>query len=355
MSRKKLFLSLFKKLPIEKLIDIDSSIAGDDIIPNLEEMNTFLEKFKIDREMYSSKYDCFMQIEDYIEKNNLEYLTYFDVKYPRKLREIAQAPRLLYYKGNLDVMDMISIAVVGSRKPSNYGIWATNKFLKDLVSSGFCVISGMAAGIDKFAHQGALENNGKTICVLGSSITKPYPKANSRLMYKVIDSGGLVMSEYSDLSSIVPANFAYRNRIVSGLSDGILIVEAGMKSGTLITADYGLEQGKNIFAIPGNIDSVSSIGTNNLIKQGAQLVTSINDILDVYGIGYENVNIGKDIDLLSEIEKTIYTCIRNKGLCTADMIAMDTLLNIKDVTGILNILDIKSFINYDGHVASIKT
>ena len=356
MSRKKLFLSLFKKLSIERLANIDSTIEEDNKIPSIEEMNDSINSSIVDNELYSSKYDYFIQIENYIEKNNLNYLTYFDDKFPQKLREIAQAPRLLYYKGNLDNIGALSIAIVGTRKPSNYGIWAANKFSKELASNGFCVISGMASGIDKFAHQGALESDGKTICVLGSSITKPYPKTNSKLMQSVIDSGGLVISEYSDLSPIIPANFAYRNRIVSGLSDGILIIEAGMKSGTLITADFGLEQGKNIFAVPGSIDSVSSIGTNNLIKQGAQLVTCVNDILEAYGMDYGNVVTGsKDMSSLSEIERTIYGCIQSKGICTPDMISIHTSLNIKDVTGILNILDIKSFINYDGHIASIKT
>ena len=341
MSRKKLFLSLFKKLSIERLAYIDSTIEEDNKIPSIEEMNDSINSSIVDNELYSSKYD---------------YLTYFDDKFPQKLREIAQAPRLLYYKGNLDNIGALSIAIVGTRKPSNYGIWAANKFSKELASNGFCVISGMASGIDKFAHQGALESDGKTICVLGSSITKPYPKTNSKLMQSVIDSGGLVISEYSDLSPIIPANFAYRNRIVSGLSDGILIIEAGMKSGTLITADFGLEQGKNIFAVPGSIDSVSSIGTNNLIKQGAQLVTCVNDILEAYGMDYGNMVTGsKDMSSLSEIERTIYGCIQSKGICTPDMISIHTSLNIKDVTGILNILDIKSFINYDGHIASIKT
>ncbi len=355
MSRKKIFLSLFKKCNIEELAYIDSSINDEGYIPTYEDMISISNCSEIDNKMYISKYSSFTQIEEYLYKNNLGVLTYFDEKYPQKLRNIAQAPRMVFYKGNLDILNTLSMAIIGTRKPSNYGIWATKKFSRELSLKGFCVISGMASGIDKYAHEGALESDGKTICVLGSSISKPYPKTNTKLMEKVINSGGLVISEYSDIKPILPVNFAYRNRIVSALSDGILIIEAGMKSGTLITADFGLEQGKNIFAIPGSIDSVSSIGTNNLIKQGAQLVTNTNDILEMYDMNFNSYELDdKNIDNLSETEKNIYNYIRTKGLCTADLISINTAINIKDVIGVLNILDIKSIINYDGHIASIK-
>ncbi len=356
MNRKKLFLSLLKKLAIDELIQLDSKFTDNVNLPKFEDIGLMIPGFKEHKISYELALEDFYKTEEYLEINNINYISFLDLNYPSKLRHIGQNPKLLYYKGDLSLCESkICIAIVGTRKPSNYGVWAAKKFSSELSSNDICIVSGMAAGIDKYAHEGAFEQEGKTICVLGSTIDKPYPKSNSRLMQNVIDDKGLVISEYGIINPIIPANFAYRNRLVSGLSDGVLIIEAGMKSGTLITADFALEQGKNIFAIPGSIDSRSSIGTNNLIKQGAQLVTCVEDILNIYNIkryiGDSNQDIIKN---LSKVEVEIYNYIREKGLCSADMISLHTSINIKDVLGILNILDIKSIINYDGYIASLK-
>lgn len=356
MDRKKLFLSLLKKLTIEEMLDLCSKFKEESNIPTYDDIRLTISSYNESKISYENTLEDFYKTEEYLENNNINFISYLDINYPKKLRHISQSPKLLYYKGDLTLCESkFSIAIVGTRKPSNYGIWAAKKFSKELSSNSICIISGMASGIDKYAHEGAYLEIGKTICVLGSTIDKPYPKANSRLMESIINSGGLVLSEYGNINPIIPANFAYRNRLVSGLSDGILIIEAGMKSGTLITADFGLEQGKNIFAIPGSIDSSSSIGTNNLIKQGAQLVTSIDDILNVYDIKRSSIDFDEDlIKNLSITEVNIYNFIKEKGLCSADMISLQTSINIKDVLGILNILDIKSIINYDGYIASLK-
>lgn len=203
-----------------------------------------------------------------------------DGSYPYLLREISDPPITLYVKGDWRAcFDAPCVAVVGSRRCSTYGENASLMLSRDLAERGICVVSGLARGIDSAAHRGAIEAKGKTIAVLGTGIGQVYPKENARLVDEILDSGGAVVSQFPLLTPPIPENFPYRNRIISGLSLGVLIVEASERSGSLITARLAIEQNREVFAVPGNITSKNSFGTNYLIKSGAKLVQQWQDVV----------------------------------------------------------------------------
>ena len=217
--------------------------------------------------------------EKYILKNDIKIINISDDNYPAKLKNIYAPPITIFAKGDISLLNSKSIAIVGSREPSKYGIYVAEKFSKELSKEGITIVSGLARGIDTFAHVGALSSFGKTIAVLGSGIDVVYPKENAKY-YREISEKGLIISEYIVGTAPESKNFPQRNRIISGLSDGVLVVEARKNSGTMITTDFALEQGKELYVIPGNITSNLSAGTNNLIKEGAKLVTDLYEILE---------------------------------------------------------------------------
>ena len=202
-------------------------------------------------------------------------------EYPELLKGIYDAPLKLYTLGNKEILKQLNIAIVGSRTATEYGKKIAYQISKDLSNNGINIISGLAIGIDSYAHLGALQSNsiGKTIAVLGSGLDEMYPKQNIELAKQIIKQGGCIITEYPLGTKPEKMHFPQRNRIISGLSKGVLVVEASEKSGSLITADFALEQGREVFAVPGNILNSTSAGTNNLIKQGAKLVTTYEDIL----------------------------------------------------------------------------
>ena len=206
-------------------------------------------------------------------------MTLGDADYPQALRWIPEPPPVLYVWGTLRPEDSLAVAVVGSRKPSPYGQLTAQRLSAELAQYGFTVVSGLARGVDSLAHQGALRAGGRTIAVLGSGINVVYPPEHRRL-YEAIRAQGAVVSEFPFDTKPDRWNFPRRNRIISGLTLGILVVEASDQSGSLHTARHALEQGREVFAVPGRIDVASSRGTNNLIKRGAKLVEGITDILE---------------------------------------------------------------------------
>jgi len=206
-------------------------------------------------------------------------MTLGDADYPQALRWIPEPPPVLYVWGTLRPEDSLAVAVVGSRKPSPYGQLTAQRLSAELAQYGFTVVSGLARGVDSLAHQGALRAGGRTIAVLGSGINVVYPPEHRRL-YEAIRVQGAVVSEFPFDTKPDRWNFPRRNRIISGLTLGILVVEASDRSGSLHTARHALEQGREVFAVPGRIDVASSRGTNNLIKRGAKLVEGITDILE---------------------------------------------------------------------------
>lgn len=210
--------------------------------------------------------------------NNIKICSYFDKEYPNRLKHIYNPPWVLYMKGNFQLMHERKIlSVVGTRNPTNYGESAIKRILPRLVENEYVIVSGLAAGIDTYAHQAAMKGKGKTIAVLGGGLFQIYPKENVPLALQMMKEQ-LVISETPPFQKPEPWMFPLRNRIISGISDGALVIEAKEKSGSLITAYQALEQGKEVFALPGNITSPSSVGTNQLIQEGAKLVLTFQDI-----------------------------------------------------------------------------
>ncbi len=222
----------------------------------------------------------------------IEEITINSKEYPEKLRNIYDAPQKIYVLGNKQLLKRLGIAVVGARKATMYGKKIAYKISGELAENGINIISGLAVGIDTCAHLGAIQaqnsknikenlNIGKTIAVLGSGIDNIYPKENTELARRIIKTGGCIISEYPLGSKPERLHFPQRNRIMSALSDGILVVEASKSSGSLITAEFALEQGKEVFSIPGDITREQSQGCNELIKDGAIIITSTQEILDI--------------------------------------------------------------------------
>jgi DNA processing protein len=216
---------------------------------------------------------------DQIEKQGITFLTIQDERFPRNLKEIYDPPPFLYVKGELREEDNLSLAMVGSRNASSYGKAMTKRLSRTLTERGFTIVSGLARGIDSCAHKGALEGGGRTLAVLGSGIDLIYPWENKGLAEEITLHGAIV-SEFSFGTQPEAINFPPRNRIISGLSLGTVIVEASFRSGSLITARMALEQGREVFAVPGNVDSPWSKGTNRLIKEGAKLIVDPDDIIE---------------------------------------------------------------------------
>ncbi len=245
-----------------------------------KDKKTLLKIFKEPKEIYKTTKK---ELEKIISNQELvELILSQDIKKEAKyiLKEIEDKPLVLYTKGNYKLLNKENkIAVIGSRECSEYGKKITLKFSYLLARKNYIIVSGMAKGIDSYAHKGALIAKGKTIVVLGSGINYIYPKENEKLYNEIIEKEGLIISEHPLSRKPIPEYFPYRNRIISGLADKILVTEAGKRSGSMITVNYALEQGKNIYSIPGNITSYKSEGTNLLIKEGAFLVTSLEDIL----------------------------------------------------------------------------
>lgn len=282
-----------------------------------------------------------------LEKNNINTITLLDESYPKSLKNIYDSPYVLYIKGQILKEDELAIAVVGSRKSTSYGKWACEKFTKELAELGVTIVSGLAIGIDTIAHRTALNEGGRTIGVLGCGIDIIYPQKN-KYLYDEISEKGAIISEFPLGTPPLPYNFPQRNRIISGLSMGVVVIEAQEKSGSLITANHALEQGKEVFALPGNINSIFSRGTNKLIKDGAKLLLDIEDIIEEFPCLVEknlmkNVN-NIDYSSLSETERKVIDLLK-EGPLYIDIIAYKTGLDISTVNSILTILELKGFIS----------
>jgi len=206
-------------------------------------------------------------------------INFSDSGYPDNLKNIYDPPKALHVLGEIESEDKFAVAIVGSRRASYYGLAQAERFGAELAGKGITVVSGMARGIDSAAHRGALKAGGRTIAVIGSGFNNIYPEENKGLAEEIAKNGA-VISEFPVDTKPWPQNFPQRNRVISGLSLGVLVIEAAKNSGALITADFALEQGREVFALPGKIDSGNSFGTNELIKQGAKLITCADEILE---------------------------------------------------------------------------
>lgn len=270
-------------------------------------------------------------------------------EYPDSLREIQGSPRELYCIGDISLLKTPCAAIVGSRRYTIYGRQTALMIGKMLAGRGITVVSGMAKGIDSFAHQGALsKQEGKTIAVLGTAIGKPYPASNAALMEE-IEEKGLVISEYPPDFPGSQYGFPARNRIISGLSKSVIVVEAGLKSGSLITAQIAGDQGKTVFAVPGNINSQFSIGTNLLIRDGAYPLVVVDDVIREMGVQSLNIGtFGEDEEgfpvEMDDDEKKLYSEIRQEQGISPDALSEKVELPISKINGILTVMEIKGAI-----------
>ncbi len=276
-------------------------------------------------------------IEMEMKKYGIIPISRFDLDYPETLLCLSDAPLVIYTIGKLSKLD--AVAIVGARKASYYGLWVAKNIAKKLAEYNFQVVSGMALGIDCAAHQGALEGLGHTTAVLGCGPDICYPQSNRKTFEAIIEKGALI-SEFPPGTKPFPNNFPRRNRLISALSKVVIVAEAGLNSGSLITADFALEQGKEVFSVPGNINSIFSLGTNKLIKDGANPLIKIDDIIHELGITTEekisNENLCLGID-----EKLIYELVLQSGEISVDELSQKSKKTVSQIKGIVSILEIK--------------
>ena len=280
-------------------------------------------------------------------KSGLKIITLFCQDYPQALKNIPGRPIVLYVSGNLTDQDNLAFGIVGSRGASFYGLNSAEKFAAELSACGLTIVSGMARGVDTYAHRGALKVKGRTIAVMGSGFSNIYPAQNADLA-KDISLSGAVISEFPMETKPLAQNFPRRNRLISGLSRGVLITEAARNSGALITADFALEQGREVFALPGRIDSTGSIGANALLKQGAKLVTCCEDILEELNLAVVNK---KESVLPPENQKIVcaddesmlYGCISRQPVAIDDLMEK-TSLSTSQISGLILKLQFKKLI-----------
>lgn len=214
----------------------------------------------------------------YMKENNIKIININEREYPQTLKEIYDPPISLYVKGNIEKLNNKNIGIVGCRECTTYGKKSAEYFAYNLSKQNINIVSGLAKGIDSYAHLGSL-NTGNTIAVLGNGLDMIYPKENLELANEIVKRGGTIISEYPCGTKPDKMKFPARNRIISGISKSVIVVEAKEKSGTLLTVDFALEQGRDVYVVPGNINSINSIGTNELLKQGAKIITCYKDII----------------------------------------------------------------------------
>lgn len=284
------------------------------------------------------------QIKKEVEESGICLATYHTKDYPRKLRNINQAPYALYYKGHLPG-DEIAVAIVGSRKCSEYGRSMTENLSQRLAEEGVSVISGMAYGIDSAGHVGALRCDGKTYGVLGCGVDVCYPPQSKQLYEKISQSEGGILSEYAPGTQPLPMFFPQRNRIISGLSDIVVVMEAKLRSGSLITADFAMEQGREVYALPGRITDKNSQGTNRLIYQGAGILEDIEQFLiDTNLRSTQKVNLKKENKFVLEKEEALLYSVFDFDPKYLDTIIEETGLPITQVLSVLESLKRKKLV-----------
>ncbi|HHH40637.1 MAG TPA: DNA-protecting protein DprA [Chloroflexi bacterium] len=282
-----------------------------------------------------------------LERAGLRLITWESPDYPPLLAEIPDPPPLLYVKGELRPEDRWALAVVGTRRATAYGRQVTETLVGELARNRITIVSGLARGIDRHAHQAALAAGGRTIAVLGHGLDQVYPPEHRRLAAQIVEAGALI-SEYPLGTRPEAGNFPPRNRIISGLSLGVLVVEAGLRSGALITADYAAEQGRDVFAVPGNITARSSRGTNRLIQDGAKMVLEARDILEELNMTMVAQHVEVQMALPeNETEARLLSHLSMEPL-HVDEIARDLALPIAEVSSTLALMELKGMVRQVG-------
>ena len=274
-------------------------------------------------------------------------ITIKDERYPERLRQIKNPPNQLYFEGNIDLLNRNIIAIIGSRNCTEKGKKLAKKFAKELSQQELVIASGMARGIDSIAHEATIESKGKTIAILANGLNQIFPKENIGLYNKIIKQGGLVISEYQPDIKAESKYFLQRNRIVSGISIGILVIEATYRSGTSVTARLAKSQNRKVFVLPHEIDDKHGVGTNRLIKNGAILTTSTKEIINEFEfLTYKNIEIKQEKEKKKQMKKEykgIYKLIEEKEI-GVDEICIRTNKTIKEINQIVLMLEIEGYI-----------
>lgn len=338
-----LWLTLFDFITSKKMEEILSFYNEpyeilDELKPEIKNLvgnDNFckMEKY-FDKNLFNSYIEA-------LDKESVTCVTIFSEAYPSKLKDLELPPYSLFCKGDISLLKSKCFGIVGTRVPTAYGRTVTQNFAKGLAENGLTIVSGLAMGVDKIAHETTLDCGGKTIAVLGGGFNHIYPAMNENLAKKIVEKG-LLISEYRPSVRPTAYNFPVRNRIIAGLSDGILITEAGEKSGALHTKEYSLECGKDVFVVPGNITSAKSIGTNRLLKSmQSALVTSYEDILEAYSI--KPTKQKKNNKQLGFNEQIIMSALAD-GELSFEEIQIKTGLEIKILNSCLTTLQISGLI-----------
>lgn len=295
---------------------------------------------------------------EYKRKLNLQkidYVALIDRQYPTLLKQISNPPILLFIKGNKNLLNSQPIiSIVGTRKMTNYGAQVTEQFAFDLAGDGFTIVSGMALGVDGKAHSSTLDAKGKTIAVLGNGVDLPFPTSNQNLYHQILENGGAVVSEFAPGEPPNKGTFPSRNRIIAGISQGILVTEGAEDSGSLITANYGLEFGRKVFAVPGPITSSLSAAPLRLIEKGARLVVSPDDILKEFNVKKSVTKDHQEFKGLTKEEIKIVQLLENEAL-SFDEIVRKSGSNLSKTATLLSMMEIKGIIKNSGVNYSISS
>jgi DNA processing protein len=347
-------LSYFPKfgpVRLKKLKDYFSSWAAAFSAPIEELVRSGIEEKLADEFSQAKKNINLAVIMENLREENIHTISIEEDAYPELLKQIFYPPFLLYYKGNLNFDGQQALAVVGARKCTYYGQQVIEKLIPTLVKNKIAIVSGLAIGIDSLASTETVKAGGFTITILGSGVDKKsiYPEQNLCLANEIIESGGAIVSEFPPGTPPLKQHFPQRNRIIAGLAKATLVVEAAEKSGSLITARYALEEGREVMAVPGNIFSPASTGPNSLIRSGAKPILEANDILESFGLGMEekNENIAKDFSSYSLDEQKILEKLSQEPKHVDELIR-EAELDTKIINSILSILEIKNAIRNVG-------
>ena len=335
------FITLVKK---QKLVSLYSE-------PSKLYKNFELDKQKIVELVGEENYNSILVLKNemilnnhiaQMEKENIKIVTLYSPSYPALLKNTTMPPLVLYCKGDIDLLKTDCLAVVGTRNCTRYGIDVTQKFTETLARNNLTIVSGLALGIDTCAHETCLNNNGKTIAVLAGGFHQIYPQSNYNLAQRIVENG-LLISEYKPNEEANRYNFPIRNRIIAGLSKGVLITEAGEKSGAMYTKEYALEYGRDLFVVPGNITNVRSSGCNQILKslQGA-MVTEPQDILSTYGM--EEVNSISKVAIQTTMDEQIVISLFKGDELHYDEILAKTKFEAKRLNTLLTTMQIRGLI-----------
>ncbi len=297
---------------------------------------------------FRSHYSYEKEIER-LHSQNIWVITQYHTDYPKLLKNISDPPICIFGKGDRNSINFASdtcVGVVGTRKPTAYGRYVSEELGKSFASSGLVIVSGMATGIDTISHKAAIEKQGRTIAVLGTAIDIIYPPENRELHNQILKEYGIVISEYPPGMGTLRGMFALRNRIIVGLSKAVVVVEGGEHSGSLITARYAAENGRDVYAVPGPITSEMSIGPHILLREGAHILTNAKDLLRDFGLRQESEMIVQKPTDLTDEEKKIYDVLSIRKQY-ADEVAKKVSLSVSDALPILSLLEVRGIIGKD--------